>query len=203
MTARSGVRWMLFVDGENFTLRAQALARASGLNLEVDPVNYVQDVFVWIPGWTTESIFAQAFHPHGQSIEALRAYYYTSVVGDEPKVISVREALRGLKFAPQVFKKASGTVKSKGVDITLTKDMLSHAFLDNYDMAVLIAGDADYLPLVEEVKRRGKTVGVGFFTGPGLGLAQEIPLIADRFFDLTRPFVDTWANRIQGLGRRS
>jgi len=46
--------------------------------------------------------------------------------------------------------------------------MLSHAFLNNYDVATLIAGDADYVPLVEEVKRLGKVVYVLFFVSNGL-----------------------------------
>ena len=51
----------------------------------------------------------------------------------------------------------------KGVDISLAKDLLSHAFLDNYDYAILYSGDGDYVPLVEEVKRIGKNVMVCFF----------------------------------------
>ena len=44
-------------------------------------------------------------------------------------------------------------MRAKGVDIALTKDLLSHAFLDNYDAVVLVAGDGDYVPVVEELKR--------------------------------------------------
>ena len=33
-------------------------------------------------------------------------------------------------------------------------------FEDHYDVAVLIAGDGDYVPLVEEVKSLGKVVYV-------------------------------------------
>src|SRR5207249_1613714 len=97
-------------------------------------------------------------------------------------------ALRSLRFDPQVFKRLSGTQKSKGVDIALTKDMLSHAFLGNYQNAVLIAGDADYIPLVEEVKRRGKRVFLAFFLGEGLGLSEDLKLAADFFVDLTDAF---------------
>jgi uncharacterized LabA/DUF88 family protein len=42
---------------------------------------------------------------------------------------------------PHVFRRESKERKSKGVDITLTKDLLVNAFQDNYDVAVLIAGD--------------------------------------------------------------
>jgi len=137
---------MLFVDGENFTIRAQELAKQKGLKLGADPANYLQDVFVW--------------HTRTFPIEnslGTRAYYYTSVVGDEAKIDSVRHNLRTLGFDPQVFKKLSGAAKSKGVDIALTKDMLSHAFQDHYTDALLIAGDGDYVPLIAEVKRFGET----------------------------------------------
>jgi len=34
------------------------------------------------------------------------------------------------------------------VDIALTKDLLSNAFLDNYDVALLASGDAGYIPVI-------------------------------------------------------
>jgi hypothetical protein len=182
---------MLFVDGENFTIRAQELAKAESLLLESDPKHYLRDVFVWFPGVpviTPYGLFPELpFRDH-----ATRAYYYTSAVGDGDKIASVRQQLRALEFDPQVFKKPTGSAKSKGVDITLTKDVLAHAFQDHYDIAMLFAGDGDYVPLIEEVKRRGKNVYVGFFARPGLGLAEEVRLVADRFFDLTNVFLAAW-----------
>jgi uncharacterized LabA/DUF88 family protein len=85
-----------------------------------------------------------------------RANYYTSVVGDADKLNKVAKRLWALGFDPHVFKKARQEEKAKGVDIALTKDMLSHAFRNNYEIAVLYAGDGDYVPLVEEVKSLGK-----------------------------------------------
>jgi uncharacterized LabA/DUF88 family protein len=105
------------------------------------------------------------------NVSAIRAYYYTSVTGDDVKIAEVKQALRYLHFDPQVFKKTFRQQKSKGVDITLTKDMLSHAYSDNYDGVVLVAGDGDYVPLIEEVKRRGENV-----------------FVADQFFPLEEPF---------------
>lgn len=132
------------------------------------------------------------FHEVPFRESATRAYYYTSAVGDGDKITFVRRQLRALGFDPQVFKKPTGSAKSKGVDITLTKDMLAHAFQDHYDIAMLIAGDGDYVPLIEEVKRHGKNVYVCFFAEPGLGLAEEVRLVADRFFDFTNVFLETW-----------
>lgn len=184
--------WMLFVDGENFTIRAQELARQEGLSLDIAPTHHLRDVFVWLPGWRPlAGVHLRRIFPVENTL-ATRAYYYSSVVGDNEKVAGVRRSLRVLEFDPQVFKKPTGTAKSKGVDITLTKDMLSHAFQGHYDDAVLIAGDGDYVPLVEEVKRQGKRVYVGFFDRSGLGLSDDLRLTADRFGDLTPHFVDAW-----------
>ena len=188
--------WMLFVDGENLTIRAKELAQREKLNLGAIPDYYLENVFVWLPEFSTavEGVYAFQLFPLGNR-RATRAYYYTSVIGDPPKMVDVRQRLRNLGFDPQVFKRLAGTAKSKGVDIALTKDMLSHAFLDHYQDAVLVAGDGDYLPLVEEVKRRGKRVYILFFADEGLGLAPEMRLMADLFTDLTPVFVNRWRTR--------
>jgi uncharacterized LabA/DUF88 family protein len=179
---------MLFVDGENLTMRAQEVAKQENLLLEGDSQHYVKNVFVWCPGVPARTPYYLVNIPD----TAIRAYYYTSIVADYPKVDEVRGQLRALGFDPQVFKKLAG--KSKGVDIALTKDMLAHAFEDHYDMAMLFAGDRDYVPLIEEVKRRGKNVYVCFFAGEQekSGLAPEVRLVADQFLNLTPAFLRTW-----------
>ena len=182
-------RWMMFVDGENLTMRAQELAKRERLLLESDPTHHLKDVFVWLPGVPALAPFLLLQELPFRD-PAIRAYYYTSIVADYPKVDDVREQLRAFEFDPQVFKKIAG--KSKGVDITLTKDMLAHAFEHHYDIAMLFAGDRDYVPLIEEVKRRGKNVYVFFFGGKDLGLAEEMRLVADKFFDITNVFLQAW-----------
>ena len=72
----------------------------------------------------------------------------------------------------------------------MAKDFLSHAFLDNYDVAVLVAGDGDYVPLITEVKRLGKVVYVAFFRD--CGLSTELHLAADMFFEIEDFFLERW-----------
>jgi uncharacterized LabA/DUF88 family protein len=173
--------WMLFVDGENLTLRAQKLANQTGRQIP-EGAFYRKDVFLWFPS-------GSATEPRFQTVprlaeRALRSYYYTSLVADFPAIEVVKEQLRAMRFSPEVFKRDSGQVKAKGVDIALTKDMLSHAFRNNYEIAVLVAGDGDYLPLVEEVKRLGKLVYVWFFEAGGGGLNPALKLAADHFADI-------------------
>jgi uncharacterized LabA/DUF88 family protein len=129
----------------------------------------------------------------------LRAHYYTSVTGDEPRVNEIRRALRQIGFDPEVFKKEAQKEKAKGVDIALTKDVLAGAFLNNYEIAVLIAGDGDYVPLIKEVKRLGKLVYVAFFAVDGLGLNPEMPIVADDFVDLEQDFCQTWKDELTRL----
>ena len=183
-------RWMLFVDGENFTIRAQKLARERKVTLKEGP-EYCPDVFVWIPNTKpTLALTNNEDTPLKVQPHAVRAYYYTSVMGDEQKVASVRQALWSLGFHAEVFKKQRKEEKAKGVDIALTKDLLSHAFLNNYDVAVLIAGDGDYVPLLTEVKRLGKVVYVAFFSDTGL--SPELRLTSDMFFEMGEFFCLKW-----------
>lgn len=131
---------------------------------------------------------------------ATRAYYYTSVTGDTNRINAIRHALWELGFHPSVFKGKKGE-KAKGVDIALSKDLLSHAYLDNYDVAILVAGDGDYIPLVDEVKRRGKVVYGSFFTKEGLN--PEFPLACDSFFPIDELFEARWkAGGSEGAGEQ-
>ena len=103
---------------------------------------------------------------------------------------SIRTKLWELGFSPEVFKKLKGSEKAKGVDIALTKDMLSHAFRNHYDVAVPLSGDGDSVPLVKAVKDQGKRV-VCLAFGPQ-GASTELKLMADDFHDISEPFIKCW-----------
>jgi hypothetical protein len=116
-------RWMLFVDGENMTLRGQAFASAAGIPLPIGP-HYVPDVFLWIPELGKKQDFVKLWRGYGLAevpvdleTHAIRAHYYTSVAGDADLIRRVEEALWALGFTPHVFKKIRKSTKSKGVDI--------------------------------------------------------------------------------------
>jgi uncharacterized LabA/DUF88 family protein len=49
------------------------------------------------------------------------------------------------------------------VDVQLATDMLTHAFKNNYDVAVLVAGDNDFVGALQAVKDNGKNVEVALF----------------------------------------
>ena len=176
--------WMMFVDGENLTIQAQNLAASKGLKMVAGLPNYREGSFIWFRNGVAKAARFNAVPRLAES--ALRAYYYTSLVGSDPEMQSLKGQLRAMDFDPEIFKKFKGEARPKGVDIALTKDMLAHAFRGNYEIAVLVAGDGDYLPLIEEVKRLGKLVYVWFLEA---GLHPSIRLAADHFVDLTNPIL--------------
>lgn len=177
---------MLFVDGENLVARAQVLAPTLGVSLVRGPF-YVPDVFVWAPRRRATERLPFGNYPFILQKHAVRAFYFTGIQGDDHKIAGIRSNLRDLGFQPEVFKRTSG--KSKGVDIALSKEMLLNAFMGNYETAVLLSGDADYLPLIHEVKRLGKLVYVGAFSS---GLSPNLRVEADNFCDLDHWLGQWW-----------
>jgi uncharacterized LabA/DUF88 family protein len=56
---------------------------------------------------------------------------------------------------------------------------------DNYDVAILVAGDGDYVPLVRAVKGEGARVHVWAFSS---GLSPKLKMEADHFVALDQFF---------------
>ncbi len=46
----------------------------------------------------------------------------------------------------------------KGTDVKLATDLMSFAFRNIYDIAIIISGDGDYIPVVDAIKNMGKHV---------------------------------------------
>jgi len=103
-------------------------------------------------------------------------------------VRQARLEIRQAGFEPRVFPRRRG--KSKAVDLSLATDVLTLAGENQYDVAVIFAGDGDYVPVVEAVKRLGRHAVVGFFEGEGL--SDDLKIAADDFIDLTPQIVAGW-----------
>ncbi len=102
----------------------------------------------------------------------LRAYFYTGI--PSPEILQENEELRqqwkkqqgflnelqrmGIKVKTMPLKKTPEGFIEKGVDVLLATDMVSLAFRDGYDTAILVSGDSDYVPVVEEIQSLGKRV---------------------------------------------
>jgi uncharacterized LabA/DUF88 family protein len=117
----------------------------------------------------------------------IRAYWFASYRGSDEIRRQYAVALRKAEFEPRLFPRIGD--KEKGVDIDLTREMLVNAFARNFQRAVLIAGDADYVTLVNEVKRYGVSICGAFFPGPAL--SDDLRLAFDRFYELIFSPTDT------------
>lgn len=80
------------------------------------------------------------------------------------------------------------TFIEKGVDVFLATDMVSKAFDNLYDTAILVSRDGDFVPAVKEVRRLHKkviNVDVPRLDGKPSFLSQ----ICDQFVPLTKEFL--------------
>jgi uncharacterized LabA/DUF88 family protein len=171
---------MMFVDGENLAIRFQEMvkkARPPGSSYV--GIWQIPDVAAW----------SQELDPGHSSVNFasfIRRHYYTSVIGDDDKITETIDWIKDRKFeAARVFKKTKNR-GSKQVDISLATDMLLHACHGHYDIAVLVAGDGDYVPLVRAVKGEGKRVHVWFLSE---GISPKLKQEADYFVTIDAAFM--------------
>ena len=67
-------------------------------------------------------------------------------------------AINSNGFEPFLRRRESKAEKGKGVDIWLAAKALRHAYQDDYDTAVIITSDGDFVPLFAELRDMGKRV---------------------------------------------
>jgi len=82
----------------------------------------------------------------------------------------------------QLVKQNDGDWEQKGIDTIMAIDMISKAYRDQYDVAILVSGDADHIPAVKEVKNSGKQVYGVYFDSDKISQSYSKDLIAT--FDL-------------------
>ena len=105
----------------------------------------------------------------------IRIYYYNAKVGykeeperyrDQQKFFASVTAVpyTELRLGRLVYNNwPTAPPYEKGVDIQLATDMITHSYKNNYDVAILVAGDNDYVGAIQAVKDNGKNVEVALF----------------------------------------
>lgn len=105
-------------------------------------------------------------------LELVRAYYYDALPEDseQSKLKVQEEYLRKIKdqnyFEVQLGRAkrdGKGNLKQKGVDTLLAIDLLTKAYEKQFDVAVLLSGDDDFLELVKAAKSTGARVYGAYF----------------------------------------
>lgn len=142
-----------------------------------------------------------------QDRQLIRVYYYNAPLNredDEEKYRQQQSFFDSLDTVPYLTKKfgrlekrlvkqtlPDGTFISvptyveKGVDTFIVIDMLSHAYKDNYDTAILVSGDEDFAVLVDTIKDIGKHVEVA-----NLGGSYILRQAADKYVLIDKGMLD-------------
>jgi len=79
--------------------------------------------------------------------------------GIVPHYLPVKETPKATSGSEEV----RYSIAQKGVDVQLALDVLDYAHEDRFDVAVLITGDEDFVPLVRRVTSLGKHVLLAYF----------------------------------------
>lgn len=128
--------------------------------------------------------------PGNPTIVLMRTTYYDAKPDKEAEVpAQLREYWDAVELLPDTelgFGSLRGgrgkrSPRQKGVDTLIAVDMLVGAYNRIFDVAILIAGDADFVPVVDEVRRRGIMV---ILAADERSLAQDLRRAADRFVSI-------------------
>ena len=139
----------------------------------------------------------------GEGRRLVRTYYYNAPLdrNKQPKQYQKQQkffdALRKIEYfevrlGRLVYSKGWPGIPptEKGVDIRIATDMLVHAVAGNYDVAVLVSGDTDFVDAVQAVKGRGLHVEAALF--PMFG-SQTLRDAVDKVITLDSEFLsDCW-----------
>jgi uncharacterized LabA/DUF88 family protein len=159
-----------------------------------------ETIAVFIDGMNTHNVaralgfeidYSRLMKYFKESSHLLRMYYYTTV-NEEVEHQNIRPLLDWLSYNEYTvvtkpmkqFTDSAGIKRNKNsMDIELTIDALSIA--SKVDHIVLMTGDSDFVPLVNELKRLGNRVTVisTIKTSPQM-IAEELRRNADSFLDL-------------------
>lgn len=133
----------------------------------------------------------------------IRIYYYNARVGkkEEPeRYVHQSKFFDGVAAIPYTELRLGRLVYNnwpnippyeKGVDVQLATDMLTHSFKNNYDTAILIAGDNDFVSALQAAKDNGKHIEVALFGKEET--SQELRRVADRVIPInSRLLGDCW-----------
>ena len=138
----------------------------------------------------------------------VRCYYYNATVGmkQEPERYHRQQAfLASVQATPYTELRLGHLVYNnwpatppyeKGIDIMLTTDLLTHSFKRNYDVAILVAGDTDYVGAIQGVKNNGQNVEVALFGKEST--SRPLRDVADRVITIDgRLLKNCWKNSHQ------
>ncbi|RDY28635.1 NYN domain-containing protein, partial [Lachnotalea glycerini] len=166
------MKTMIFIDHMNFYLAAQAYYHKEHSKAlpTFDYARLIQEIHKQLP-FDSELIKTQIFFPLSEapldSIEPYKgANNWLSTLKTKPylDIIEGRNQIRKLEGF-DIKNSSTYTVDEKGTDINIATQMLTKAFHNSYDCAILVSGDSDYVPVIEVLRTIGKITVVACLKG--------------------------------------
>ncbi len=145
-------RVAVFVDGANFYNRLRQCGWPTQVDIGAFAARLAGERSL-IGAWYY-NVSPPAERPRDQ-IARQEAYY--ARIREHPQVTF------RLGFLQRRMVDGKPVYEEKGVDVALVEDMLTGAFEDRYDTAILVSSDGDFKPAVEAVRRYGKRVEYLYF----------------------------------------
>lgn len=71
--------------------------------------------------------------------------------------------------------------EQKEVDVALATELVAHALRDNYDTAIVVSGDRDFVPAIQQAQAAGKRVEAAAFNSNVSGTVKRV---VDSFTEL-------------------
>jgi len=139
-----------------------------------------------------------------------RVYYYNvrqeafedrSNAADQDKFLTSLYDTPYLEVKLGIWKQRGSTMVEKGVDVMLATDLVTRAYRDEYDTAIIVSGDADFYPALQAAKDVGKQIEVSAFD---TNISAEAARVADVHIRLTKTFfTGLWMTRAQLRARNT
>ena len=159
---------MVFIDLHNFRINLQNLYSGWGQDApRLDYLKLSSEIVkkISIPNATLVKTYIFASKPEEKLL-------------DLPNYASFYNWLKGIKNAPyleviegsqvarrtnkeveiDIHNQTTFTTVEKGTDVNIAVNMISKAYTNAYDVAVLISGDTDYVPVIQQLNNIGKVV---------------------------------------------
>jgi len=147
------IRVAVFIDGSNFYHSTKNI-EAKGYKIDLKKI-----IDELARGREVETFYYAALLDPNYNLEKYEEH--KEVIEDLKKIPNFKVVLCDMRKV-KIGKKVKYEVK--GDDVHLAHDLLMGAFDNSYDVAIIVSGDADFIPVINTLKKRfRKKIGNAYF----------------------------------------